>query len=660
MRAKALRRAVLVWLAWASSFLAPRASAQTPEEYLSFFRAAAQRPEEYDSAAVLREFDRCEFAFVQAPQLGEILRLRSFYLGLLGRCREAWVTAAKAVVVFQIAKESVLPELESHCRSRVPAEESKGLSVLFGLRTAGTTLPSRARRFVLALLALRLGELETCVRREVEWYIAWFPQPLGADSVRAAFGDFLLASGHPAEALSEYISVLEFFDGSKLVPEVSWKAFQLARKLGNARFAQRAIELTERALRPLWLSDAEVSARLLALSRMYLELGEPGRPGLASFARLVDQYRDAAIPPDLLWAYAQRFGDAGDTTHALLCLRLLVDRYPSDPRSTEARTLMRRLGSRIREDLQRAFPPPPPRELRFRPVLAPSEIAAIKSAFLSRINADRRRLGLAALAMDSLATAVADSHCMESLRWGYSGDLDLRGLKPYHRYALTGGYHALSTSFLSGTWRSFRTTAQRLLEVLVRTHERMLEGPSESNPYRTHLLSPEHNRCGIGLAVGPHGYRLEIAFLNAYVSLDPLPTQLYSVREAERETLWVTGAVREGVQIVGASLGFEPWPRPVSPEEITSRESHPSPVFYTSLGKLESVVPEEGGAREALFWFWKPWSGFRFVFTEDGRRFRLPVVFHRGGPGIYTLTIWVRREKIPREFPATYLCFFVM
>ena len=68
---------------------------------------------------------------------------------------------------------------------------------------------------------------------------------------------------------------------------------------------------------------------------------------------------------------------------------------------------------------------------------------------------------------------------------------------------------------------------------------------------------------------------------------------------------------------------------------------------------------ENGRVTAKTWWYWAPWSDFRFHFTEDRQRFKVPVVFHKGGPGIYTLSIWVEKEGVPGRFPATYLCFFV-
>ncbi|MDZ7373392.1 MAG: hypothetical protein ONB23_05415 [candidate division KSB1 bacterium] len=632
-------------------------AAQTPEEYLPFFHSVLKTPERYDSSVVLREFDRCEFAFVQSPRLGEVLVLRARYLARLGRCAEAAISAAKGAAVFQVGREEISSVLQT-CRPQLSPQLWSRLEPLFGLRTEGFAQPARARRFVLALLSQGLTEAEAAVRREVEWYLSWFPQPVGADSVRSAYADYLARAGRRNEALAEYLSVLELFAGSKLIPEVGGKAFRLAREMGEQMAARRAVELLEQSLRVRRLSDAEVRALLLALSRMYLELGESEGKGLQTFAWLADQFRTSAIPAELLWEYGRRFASAGDTARALLCLRLLQDRYPRHPIARQARTLQAGLEQGLRGQLEAAFPRPPARGPRFADVLTKADHEAIKKALLARINQDRQKHGLRPLVLDSLASAVADSHCAEALHWGYAGYLDLRGLKPHQRYALAGGYHACTEDFLTAAWTAFRATPQRVAEMVLRSHERLLQAQAPNDAYRRNVLAPEHNRCGIGLAVGPNGYRLSILWLDAYVLLDPLPPMLFSTQAAPRDTVWVTGSVVKGATLVTAALGVEPWPRPLRPEEIRGDSPYSIPEFYTALVETEAL-PSEGGEEPKSLWYWRPWSDFHFRFTEDKRTFCVPVVFHRGGPAVYTLAVWVKREDLPRPFPATYLCFFV-
>ncbi len=645
-------------------FILPPVSAQTPEEYLTYFDEAVREPEGYDPSVVAREFERCELAFGNAPLLGRILLLKSRYLSWRQDCVGAFLAAAKAAVVF---RESGARELLEGIPRKCPDGETLGelrrvLSPLVRPERRKSAQPVRARRFVLALLRSGAVEAERAIRHELEWYLAWYPQPIGADSVRVAWGDFLLRAGRPEEALAEYETVLQMFDASLLVPSLAPKTYRLARRLGRETVAQRAIHLAERSLRVATFSDSTVGAIFTALARMYLEAGEVGERELATFARALDEYRDFPFPADLLYQYAGLFEAAGDTEKAILCLQLFTARFPSDPRLSEAARRLRRLELALwqrQAEALRPFSTLLTQTERFRSPLSRVEIAAIKRALLDQINRDRRRQGLPPVRFDSLASSVADRHCAEALVNRYWGHFDLKGFKPHHRYAFAGGYHALTENFSSGTWVGFRANAERVLEMVLQAHARMFREKPPRDGHRRNILAPQHNYCGIGLAVGPRGYRFAEEFLDVYIRFDHIPRTLLTAEEAKAETLWVSGHAVNGARVVTASLDFEPWPEPLSPEEITRRQSYELPSFYTSLHRLIEQTLENGRVTAKTWWYWAPWSDFRFDFTEDRQRFKVPVVFHKGGPGIYTLSIWVEKEGVPGRFPATYLCFFV-
>ncbi len=586
-----------------------------------------------------------------------MLRLRARLLTDAGRCLKAGVCLAKSWLVFRdsAARRELVSSRNNCCKVWRSALER-----LLGLRTEGLSRQLRAARFVGALLETLPAEETGLAAKEVRWFLAWFPQTPGSDSIRASYAGFLTKAGLHDEALREYLALLEIRDGNVHTAWVARKAASLARQLGRNEAFATVLECLEASAKSSAISEA-TRASILAV---YAELcaSEPllRAQGMSALERLLDRIPVPYIPPQVLWEYAKIYREAGQERRAEQCLRFLAERFPENSHAGEARELL------VAKEASSAGVQPGQagRQLSFgeeglRFPLSKEVAREVKRRLLEQINRDRVVHGLAPVAFDSLASAVADRHCQEALQHNYHGHYDLRGFKPHHRYALAGGYDALSENFSLTSWRGFDINFDDLVEMVLEGHRKMMDEKPPNDGHRRNVLAPQHNACGIGLAVGKRGLRFSEEFLDRYVHLDVRPPIQLTREQAGGKTLWLAGRAINGARVVNASVDYEPWPKPMSPAEINRTHSYSPPGFKTSLVRMIRAAHLDGRMRADTLWYWKDQPDLKFHFTAAGKEFRLPVVLREPRRGIYTVTIWVRKHGMKNTFPAAYVCVFV-
>lgn len=135
------------------------------------------------------------------------------------------------------------------------------------------------------------------------------------------------------------------------------------------------------------------------------------------------------------------------------------------------------------------------------PVLSYEEI---RDYALSLINADRERAGLKPLLLIDDKTAQA--HAEEMAGEGYTSAWDTVGLKPYMRYTLSGGLHAVSENVALASCDAKPSGGQEegcvsdVIETVKKLHDRLFMKSTESGRTRDNILNKWYNGAGIGVA----------------------------------------------------------------------------------------------------------------------------------------------------------------
>jgi len=210
------------------------------------------------------------------------------------------------------------------------------------------------------------------------------------------------------------------------------------------------------------------------------------------------------------------------------------------------------------------------------PPPAPFDPAALAALMLALVNADRAAAGLTPVAWDDTAAAVGAAHAADMVAHGYFSHWNPQGLGPDHRYSAAGGLHAVMENLhaFSYTYTNGRPAPVEDWEVIIRNAQ---AGLMQSPGHRANILHPAHTHLGIGMAYDPATgqFRLAQEFTNQYAELNPsLPT---AARPGDN--LRVSGAL--GPAAVGNAildLAYEPFPAPLSLDELAARSTYVSPA----------------------------------------------------------------------------------
>lgn len=254
--------------------------------------------------------------------------------------------------------------------------------------------------------------------------------------------------------------------------------------------------------------------------------------------------------------------------------------------------------------------------------------AADKQALFERLNRDRLRHGVPALAYEPRGALVGDQFCLDAALSGASGHWDLQGRAPYVRWGLAGGvdYHAQNTaSWTANAGRFDRSVRDLLLE----GHESMMAETPPDDGHRQLILDPTFTHVGIGLALVGGQFRVSEEFTRVgfeWISLPPGPLP-------HRAAAAVAGRPLPGWQVGLVEVRFEPPPRPLTLLDLRARHSYGYPRL------LRSFHPYQGADALELR------SG-----GEVWLRFALDA-----GPGYYFVLHYLRRphDRGDTMVPAT-------
>lgn len=155
----------------------------------------------------------------------------------------------------------------------------------------------------------------------------------------------------------------------------------------------------------------------------------------------------------------------------------------------------------------------------------------LKIAQLELINKSRRKFRAAPVELDMLASRVANMMCREAAENGYVSHWNLKGEKPYHRYAFAGGYDHVSENAY-GEWTSgqFSISAKLIAELMKKGHDSFMAEKAPNDGHKKNIIDKTHNFVGIGFYITKNQFRYYEEFINRYLIFRSVPISL-SVNE---------------------------------------------------------------------------------------------------------------------------------
>ena len=251
----------------------------------------------------------------------------------------------------------------------------------------------------------------------------------------------------------------------------------------------------------------------------------------------------------------------------------------------------------------------------------PMSLADARKYFLRLVNRDREREGLEPVVLDGTAQKAAQEHADDMASHGYTAHYGTDGSVPEMRYSAAGGMDIAfenAACFFDNAERKLDKGALFLASEIERIESAFINEKPPHDGHRRNILTPWHNRVGIGLAQ-PIGITVPCAaqeFVDHYGKYDPVPAQA-SVGSKIR----VTGEVVAPASFGAVALARIDRPEARSADDLNGTGSYQLPAPYATYLPRGYITPIE-------------------VRVENGR-FSVEVPLDdRGRPGVYELSVW--------------------
>ena len=156
------------------------------------------------------------------------------------------------------------------------------------------------------------------------------------------------------------------------------------------------------------------------------------------------------------------------------------------------------------------------------------EMLRLKLQQLDIVNASRKKHKAAPVKLDILASRVANKQCKEAAEGEFKGHWNLRGEKPYHRYAFGGGKDHV-TENAAATWiqgGKFDGKLETYAKLMADLHGEFM---AEKAPYDGHkqtIIQKDHNYVGLGTYMTDTHFRYYEEFVDRYAEIGDVPQKV--------------------------------------------------------------------------------------------------------------------------------------
>lgn len=259
---------------------------------------------------------------------------------------------------------------------------------------------------------------------------------------------------------------------------------------------------------------------------------------------------------------------------------------------------------------------------------------AMRLEALKHINRDRAKAGLTPVALDPIASQIADDYCVAQIRNKTTGHFTTDGLTPYMRYSFAGGNDGVSEN--AAAWSAnYRFSDSMLPDMIRRSHDEMMREVPPNDGHRRTILDADATHVGIGLAWQRGEFRMAQEFVRRYLDWEK------SLPRTARLGDKIRGAGKPlgNAKIETMSVYFEEVPQSMSPFVASSIENYGYPKKRLDVMPARHVSSTRRSETLAEFLRTSKNDG-DLVVREDGT-FAISVPTNEGA-GIYTVVVWVK------------------
>jgi len=266
-------------------------------------------------------------------------------------------------------------------------------------------------------------------------------------------------------------------------------------------------------------------------------------------------------------------------------------------------------------------------ETRYQDYKDSDSLLEAKLLQVDYINKNRAKYGASPVELDILASRVANRMCKESCENNFMGHWNMRGEKPYHRYAFAGGLDHIAEN-ASAKWSSasFPDNINTYKEFMMEAHDSFMDEVAPNDGHKQNCIEKDHNYVGLGCYLFKGQFRYYEEFLDRYIDFLDVKTET----KVNNEIIIKVKPLSEKQNVYIVTTGYEDFPKPLTPDEINSRGGYPD---YTE---------EEGPS------YW-PWNLEKMV--TDNNTYSIPFKFNKAG--LYYVQIYLSNEKYKGGTAAT-------
>ena len=241
-------------------------------------------------------------------------------------------------------------------------------------------------------------------------------------------------------------------------------------------------------------------------------------------------------------------------------------------------------------------------EMRLTEFKDSDDMLRLKLAQLEVINKSRKRYKAPPVKLDILASRVANKQSKEAAEGNFKGHWNLRGEKPYHRWAFAGGKDHV-TENAAATWIQGSKFDGKL-----ETHAKLMadlhgEFMAEKAPYDGHkktIIEKAHTHVGIGCHMTSTQFRYYEEFVDRYAEIGEVP-QTVAVNEE-----FVVRIRPNGGQYLFYGVAYaEKPPKPLSSNQVNKKGSYPD---YTDVSAVKYAPWDLVKYKDSDGFYNVPWS----------------------------------------------------
>ena len=151
----------------------------------------------------------------------------------------------------------------------------------------------------------------------------------------------------------------------------------------------------------------------------------------------------------------------------------------------------------------------------------------LKIKQLEVINKSRRKHRAPPLKLDILACRVANKICREAALNNYVGHWNLKGEKPYHRYAFAGGLDHVSENASGQTTSGrFDNRPEAIAQRMIEDHASFMAEKRPNDGHKQTVINKSHNYVGLGFFGGENQFRYYELYLDRYYMFENIPSEV--------------------------------------------------------------------------------------------------------------------------------------